>query len=353
MKKPWILLLVSIMAAFGQAQAQEPIEPKEADHKLVAYGKDKRQVLHLWLPKTKSPAPLVLHYHGGGFVVGDIRKKTHSRTAAMCNAAGIAYADVEYRLLNQAMLHEIMNDCARAVQFLRHNAKKYNLDKTRVASYGESAGAGASLWLATRDDLADPNSKDPVLRESSRLTAAGGFWVQATFDVIQWPKILGLPEDKTPYWGMVKSSKILLGEKRFNELRKEMDMLGNMDKNDPPMHFSPGKEGQGVHSHRFVEVLKRRAKEAGANLVIKNGRESLMQFLTGKLKTKPKPASGQRPGGKPARKPFPKHWGDPPAIQTRDYRKLPGGYGFGSGTLANWIQKNLEKDVRLKLKAKK
>ena len=136
MKKPWILLLVSTMAAFGRAQAQEPIEPKEADHKLVAYGKDKRQVLHLWLPKTKSPAPLVLHYHGGGFVVGDIRKKTHSRTAAMCNAAGIAYADVEYRLLNQAMLHEIMNDCARAVQYLRHNAKKYNLDKTRVASYG-------------------------------------------------------------------------------------------------------------------------------------------------------------------------------------------------------------------------
>ena len=63
MKKPWILLLVSTMAAFGRAQAQEPIEPKEADHKLVAYGKDKRQVLHLWLPKTKSPAPLVLHYH--------------------------------------------------------------------------------------------------------------------------------------------------------------------------------------------------------------------------------------------------------------------------------------------------
>jgi hypothetical protein len=227
-----------------------------------------------------------LHYHGGGFVVGDIREKTQSRTAAMCNAAGIAYADVEYRLLNQAMLHEIMNDCARAVQFLRHNAKKYNLDKTRVASYGESAGASASLWLATIDDQADPNSKDPVLRESSRLTAAGGFWVQATFDVIQWPKILGLPEDKTPYWGMVKSSKAQLGEKRFNELRKDMDMLGNMDKNDPPMHFSPGKEGQGVHSQRFVDVLEKRAKEAGANLVIKNGRESLMQFLTGKLNAK-------------------------------------------------------------------
>ena len=41
---------------------------------------------------------------------------------------------------------------------------------------------------------------------------------------------------------------------------------------------------------------------------------------------------------------FPKHWGDEPMIQTRDYRELPGGYGMGSGTLARWIQDNLDKD---------
>jgi len=329
--------------AIGQALAQEG---KKADHILVPYGKQPRQVLHLWLPKTKAPSPLVLHYHGGGFVAGDIREKTHNRTAAMCNAVGIAYADVEYRLLNQAMLHEIMNDCARAVQFLRYNAKKYNLDKNRVASYGESAGASASLWMATIDDQADPKAKDPVLRESTRLAAAGGFWVQATFDVIQWPEILGLPEDKTPYWGMIKSAKARLGEKRFNELRKHMDMLHNMDKDDSPMHFSPGKEGQGVHSQRFVDVLEKRAKEVGANLIIKPGRQSLIQFLTAKLKAKPNPTVGQRPGGKEASKPFPQHWGDPPAIQTQDYRKLPGGYGFGSSTLANWIQEKLDNDSK-------
>jgi len=41
---------------------------------------------------------------------------------------------------------------------------------------------------------------------------------------------------------------------------------------------------------------------------------------------------------------FPKHWGTPPAIQTQDYRPLPGGYGHGSSTLANWIEANLKKD---------
>lgn len=41
---------------------------------------------------------------------------------------------------------------------------------------------------------------------------------------------------------------------------------------------------------------------------------------------------------------FPAHWGDPPRIQTTDYRPLPGGYGFGSSTLASWIQRNLDSD---------
>jgi hypothetical protein len=42
---------------------------------------------------------------------------------------------------------------------------------------------------------------------------------------------------------------------------------------------------------------------------------------------------------------FPRHWGHPPAIQTRDLRPLPGGYGHGSSTLANWIQQNLDRDA--------
>lgn len=50
--------------------------------------------------------------------------------------------------------------------------------------------------------------------------------------------------------------------------------------------------------------------------------------------------------GAPEKKAFPDHWGDPPKIQTRDLRELPGGYGKGSGTLAKWIQKNLDEDAK-------
>jgi len=44
-------------------------------------------------------------------------------------------------------------------------------------------------------------------------------------------------------------------------------------------------------------------------------------------------------------KPFPNHWGEPPKIQTRDFRTWPEGYGQGSGTMATWIQTNLDKDA--------
>jgi len=46
----------------------------------------------------------------------------------------------------------------------------------------------------------------------------------------------------------------------------------------------------------------------------------------------------------PNGKAFPSHWGAPPRLQTRDLRPLPGGFGRGSGTLAKWIQGNLERD---------
>ena len=48
---------------------------------------------------------------------------------------------------------------------------------------------------------------------------------------------------------------------------------------------------------------------------------------------------------KKARGRFPIRWGPEPAAQTRDYRELPGGYGFGSSTLYRWIEQNMAKDA--------
>ena len=44
------------------------------------------------------------------------------------------------------------------------------------------------------------------------------------------------------------------------------------------------------------------------------------------------------------KKEFPRHWGEPPEIQLKDFVDLPKGFGKGSSTLAYWIKENLKKD---------
>lgn len=56
----------------------------------------------------------------------------------------------------------------------------------------------------------------------------------------------------------------------------------------------------------------------------------------------------QKPDTKnvPEKPRFPKHWGHPPKIQTKDLVKLPGKFGKGSSTLARWIAENLKEDAK-------
>ena len=56
---------------------------------------------------------------------------------------------------------------------------------------------------------------------------------------------------------------------------------------------------------------------------------------------------------KPAKPQFPRHWGKPPEVQTKDFVKLPGPFGRGSSTLAKWIADNIKKDKENPIDKKK
>jgi acetyl esterase/lipase len=127
-----------------------------------------------------------LHLHGGGWVRGDKAKVAGLERYL---AAGISVASANYRFTTQAMRAGVeppvawpLADAARAVQFLRSRAAAWNLDPRRVAATGGSAGACSSLYLAFHDDLADPASRDPVARESTRLWCVAVSGAQTTLD---------------------------------------------------------------------------------------------------------------------------------------------------------------------------
>ena len=130
--------------------------------------------------------------HGGGFTSGDKSAIYQGESAEDIRESlnqGIAFASINYRLLSATDAEGVikpLGDSRRALQFMRHNASVLNIDPSRVAMYGASAGAGTSLWLAYHDDMADANNADPVLRQSTRIAAVGAIETQASYDINRW-----------------------------------------------------------------------------------------------------------------------------------------------------------------------
>lgn len=157
-------------------------------HYDVAYGPHPKQLLHFWQAESDEPTPVLFFIHGGGWMNGGRLSGLVNTLPEMLDA-GISVVSVEYRFIPEATADGVvppvkgpLHDAARALQFVRSKAEEWNIDKQRIAASGGSAGACSSLWLAFHPDMADPTSKDPIARESTRLLCAAVRGAQTTLD---------------------------------------------------------------------------------------------------------------------------------------------------------------------------
>ena len=219
----------------------------------VRYGPHERNVLDFWKAKSDQPTPVVVFIHGGGFVAGDKSKARGDRLVRECLDAGVSYAAINYRYRTGTPIQDVLRDCARAIQFIRSKAAEWNVDKARLAAHGGSAGAGSSLWLAFHDDLADPRSRDPVLRESSRLAAAGASACQFSYDILAWDTLFAGTNgkyqeiDDRPGFSGLKSDEELRGPVG-QKIRADCDMRGLISRDDPPVLLNSGQPGGEITS---------------------------------------------------------------------------------------------------------
>ena len=174
-----ILSIIIVLSAALQLQADEPKQLLN-----YSYGDHPRNVLDFYPAKSDKPTPVVLYIHGGGWRGGD--KKTNPQPYL---DKGISVVAINYRYVQNGVQDNVvppvkapLGDAARALQFIRSKAKEWNLDKTRIGATGGSAGACTSLWLSFHDDLADPDSDDPIARESTRLYCAAVRGAQVSLD---------------------------------------------------------------------------------------------------------------------------------------------------------------------------
>ncbi|MYG04443.1 MAG: alpha/beta hydrolase [Acidobacteriia bacterium] len=178
-----ILLAGSPLSAQpGEADGDARVKPTYAD---FSYGDHVRHVLDFYQAESAAPTPLVLYIHGGGFTRGD-KRSVNQETLKALLAAGISVAAINYRLAGQVPLPAAHEDAQRAVQTLRTRASEWNFDKNQVGAFGGSAGAQLCMWLAYKDDRADPSSNDPIARESTRLAYVAPLNGQSTNDFDWW-----------------------------------------------------------------------------------------------------------------------------------------------------------------------
>lgn len=101
---------------------------------------------------TRAPGPVVVFYHGGGFVLGSIG--THAGLAAeMARALDLPVVSVEYRLAPEAPWPAAPDDAEAAARWVAQNGARFGREFTGLVLSGDSAGGALTLVtaLALRD----------------------------------------------------------------------------------------------------------------------------------------------------------------------------------------------------------
>jgi hypothetical protein len=214
------------------------------------YGKSDQNTFDMIVPKAAEPRSLVIYIHGGGFTQGDKSDpfRTRSGDIGFFLKTKVAFASLGYRFASTTDSMGVavcLQDIRAALQYIRHHAARYNINKESIACYGSSAGAGSSLYLAFHDDVA-LNNDTSIFGESTRIRCAGALSTQATYDVFRWidfipgmDSAVAKAKDATydaaaKFYGY---STYRSFEPHRAQVTRELDMLEMISPDDPPVYI--------------------------------------------------------------------------------------------------------------------
>ena len=263
----WLLKKIDFGTGSGSSQMT---------YRDVAYDVHERTKLNFWQAKGEGPRSLVVLIHGGGWLGRD---KREVKDVTKFLAKGISVAAINYRYSSIAPLPAPVHDAARAVQFLRYKAADWNIDKNRIVLSGDSAGGCTAVWIACSDDLAKPDSEDPVERESTRIQGAAGAGAQVSVDPKQLEAWVG---QQYAHHGMIvsavgeESTEAMLENYSSHEaIFKEFSAINHLTQDDPPIFLAYNSDltvpatsyGHAIHHGLFGVKFKEQSEAVGHNKV--------------------------------------------------------------------------------------
>lgn len=156
---------------------------------------------------SRSPAPAVLHMHGGGFILG-VPEMDHATNLALARDLRCHVVSVDYRLAPEHPYPAALDDCTAALDWLVGAAETFGVDPMRIGIKGESAGGGLAAALAVRerdrgnDRIAFQHLTYPMLDDRTGTTGAvpgfvGTVGWSAANNRFAWDCLLGRPPGAT------------------------------------------------------------------------------------------------------------------------------------------------------------
>ena len=130
--------------------------PKEAPKTTWAYSGSLKLVFYPAI--GRNPAPCVVVIHGGGWDDGDRGQITNFNDGLA--RAGIAVADISYRLAPGAPWPAQREDVGLAVAFVKLHAPEWGVDRSRIVIFGRSAGG--QIAEASAYALHDPDVRGVI-----------------------------------------------------------------------------------------------------------------------------------------------------------------------------------------------
>ncbi|HUH36613.1 MAG TPA: alpha/beta hydrolase [Spongiibacteraceae bacterium] len=103
--------------------------------------------LRIYTPAGTGPFPLLMFFHGGGFVICDL--DSHDSTCrALCNEAQAVVVSVDYRLAPEHPYPAAPEDCFAATLWAAEHAASLHADSARLGVAGDSAGGCLAAVVA-------------------------------------------------------------------------------------------------------------------------------------------------------------------------------------------------------------
>jgi acetyl esterase len=135
--------------AVASRPPKELLPPIHSVEERAIPGPEGEIALRLYRPSDQRALPVLMWFHGGGWVLGDLDgAELVCRTLA--NRAGCMVISVDYRLAPETRCPGALDDCYAATAWAAGAAKELGIDATRIAVGGDSAGGNLAACVALR-----------------------------------------------------------------------------------------------------------------------------------------------------------------------------------------------------------